>query len=131
MLAIALLTLALIVKAIYYLRFRTPVVEHTINSALPLGQKTIRLLDVGHTHGTFLTDEFFFKVARGHALSVRVAAIAIGFVLPIAVLASGASGVVPLVFAALACVVGLIAERWLFFAEAQHVIRLYHGATRV
>jgi len=31
------------------------------------------------------------------------------------------------VFAALA---GLLAERWLFFAEARHVVRLFHGDQR-
>jgi DMSO reductase anchor subunit len=25
---------------------------------------------------------------------------------------------------------GLIAERWLFFAEARHVVNLFHGAQR-
>ena len=128
---VALLTAALIVKAIYYVRFRTPAVEYTINAALPLGQKTIRLLDVGHTHGIFLTDEFYFNVARGHALSLRVAAIVGGFVVPFAVLVSGTYGVAALAFAGSVCVLGLLAERWLFFAEAQHVLRLYHGAVRV
>jgi DMSO reductase anchor subunit len=27
--------------------------------------------------------------------------------------------------------VGLIAERWLFFVEARHTVRLYHGERRV
>lgn len=128
---LALLVAALLVKAIYYHLFRTPAVVHTINDALPLGQKTIRLLDVGHTHGTFLTDEFYFKLARGHALSLRVVALAMGFVVPLLVLIAGASGVFPLVAIGLACMLGLLAERWLFFAEAQHVVRLYHGAARV
>jgi DMSO reductase anchor subunit len=36
-----------------------------------------------------------------------------------------------LTFAAVSCVAGLLAERWLFFAEARHVVRLYHGARQV
>lgn len=128
---LALLVLALVVKAVYYLRFRTPKVQHTINNALTLGPKSIRLLDVGHTHGTFLTDEFCFKLARGHAVLLRVVAVAAGFGLPFVLLANGAVGVIPLVFAGLVCALGLLAERWLFFAEAEHVVRLYHGASRV
>jgi sulfite dehydrogenase (quinone) subunit SoeC len=28
---------------------------------------------------------------------------------------------------AVSCLAGLLAERWLFFAEAKHTVRLYHG----
>lgn len=128
---LALLVLALLVKAVYYFRFRTPKVQYTINNALTLGPKSIRLLDVGHTHGTFLTDEFCFKLARGHAVLLRVVAVAAGFGLPFVLLANGANGVIPLGVAGFACALGLLAERWLFFAEAEHVVRLYHGASRV
>ena len=122
------LMLALIVKAIYYLRFRTPIVSHTINDALALGKKSIRLLDVGHTHGTFLTDEFCFVLARGHAQLLRTAAIVLGFVAPFVLLLVATNNVVGLAFAGALCLFGLLAERWLFFAEAEHVVRLYHGA---
>lgn len=127
----ALLVAALLVKGFYYFRFRAPATAFTINDALPIGKKTIRLLDVGHTHGTFLTDEFYFKLARGHALMLRIVAIVAGFGVPVLALAAGASGVVSLSIVALVCLLGLLAERWLFFAEAEHVVRLYHGATKV
>ena len=130
-LAITLLLAAFLVKAIYYFRFRTPDARFTINDALPLGKKTIRLLDVGHTHGTFLTDEFYFKLARGPARWLRGAAVGLGFALPRLILASGTRAAVPLAVAAIVCLLGLLAERWLFFAEAEHVVRLYHGAARV
>lgn len=130
-LVLVLLATALLVKAIYYFRFRAPVGQHTINQALTLGPKTIRLLDVGHTHGTFLTDEFCFQLARGHARLLRLVVIGAGFLLPFVVLVADARGIAPLVVAGLACMLGLLAERWLFFAEAQHVVRLYHGAARV
>lgn len=129
--AVVTLILALIVKAIYYLRFRTPIVSHTINDALALGKKSIRLLDVGHTHGTFLTDEFCFVLARGHAQLLRAAAIALGFVLPFALLVTAMNHTMLLAVAGAACLLGLLAERWLFFAEAEHVVRLYHGASVV
>ena len=129
--ALVLLATAFIVKAIYFARFRAPVVQHTINSALTLGKKTIRLLDVGHTHGTFLTDEFCFKLARGHAVALRLISVVLGFVLPLAVLISGINTPILLTVSGFACLLGLLAERWLFFAEAEHVVRLYHGASRV
>ena len=129
--ALALLVAALIVKSLYYLKFRAPVTVHSINDALTLGPKSIRLLDVGHTHGTFLTDEFCFKLARGHALALRVIAIVAGFVIPFVAITLGTRSVLPLSVAALVCALGLLAERWLFFAEAEHVVRLYHGSSRV
>ncbi len=122
---------AFIVKAVYFFRFRAPDARFTLNDALPLGKKTIRLLDVGHTHGTFLTDEFYFKLARSHAQRLRVAALGLGFVVPLLILASGTRSVVLLAAAAVSCLLGLLAERWLFFAEAEHVVRLYHGASRI
>jgi DMSO reductase anchor subunit len=30
----------------------------------------------------------------------------------------------------LLCMTGIFVERWLFFAEAQHVVSLYYGAER-
>ena len=86
-----------------------------------------RLLDVGHSHRTFLTDEFGFSLARRHATLWRVVAIALGFGLPAMwVVAPAGNG--GLMFAAgLFCIMGLLAERWLFFAEARHTVRLYHG----
>lgn len=128
---IMLLMLALLIKLIYYRRFKTPELRHTINDAIPLGKKSIKLLDVGHTHGTFLTDEFCFTLARGHARWLRAMALGFGFALPLLALGAGNAGTLTLAFAGLACLLGLLAERWLFFAEAQHVVRLYHGAKRV
>src|SRR5450631_3607533 len=89
-----------------------------------------RLFDVGHSHGTFLTDEFGFILARRHALALRIAALTAGFVVPEAWIVSGAAGAPLAWLAAIVCLAGLLAERWLFFAEAQHTVRLYHGAPR-
>jgi hypothetical protein len=52
-------------------------------------------------------------------------------VLPLAVLMAGPGNTVQLSLAALLCLTWLLAERWLLFAEAQHVVCLYHGAARV
>jgi DMSO reductase anchor subunit len=89
-----------------------------------------RLFDVGHSHGTFLTDEFGFVLARRNAVLLRVAALAAGFVVPAAWIVSGATNAPAALTAAIVCLAGLLAERWLFFAEAQHTVRLYHGAPR-
>lgn len=89
-----------------------------------------RLFDVGHSHGTFLTDEFGFVLARRNAVVLRIAALSAGFVVPAAWIVSGAAGAPMAWAAAIVCLSGLLVERWLFFAEAQHTVRLYHGAAR-
>jgi DMSO reductase anchor subunit len=89
-----------------------------------------RLFDVGHSHGTFLTDEFGFVLARRNAVALRLVALIAGFAAPAAWIVSGATNAPAAWLAAIVCLAGLLAERWLFFAEAQHTVRLYHGAPR-
>jgi DMSO reductase anchor subunit len=95
-----------------------------------LGQPTaaqVKLLDAGHTHGTFLTNEFAFQLGRRHAQRVADLFWVAAFAVPAIVLAFVPDA---LLGAALACLAGLLAERWLFFAEARHTVNLYHGAQR-
>jgi DMSO reductase anchor subunit len=89
-----------------------------------------RLFDVGHSHGTFLTDEFGFLLARRNAVVVRAVAFIAGFVIPEAWIVSGSANAPLAWLAGIACLSGLLAERWLFFAEAQHTVRLYHGSLK-
>jgi len=89
-----------------------------------------RLFDAGHTQRTFLTDEFVFRLARQHAQAVRAAALALGFGIPLLWLATGPRHWAAAASVALLALAGLLAERWLFFADARHTVRLYHGDVR-
>jgi DMSO reductase anchor subunit len=89
-----------------------------------------RLFDVGHSRGTFLTDEFCFVLARRHATSLRAVALVLAFGLPLLWLIAGVSRWQPALAAAACGIIGLLVERWLFFAEARHTVRLYHGDPR-
>ena len=93
-------------------------------------QGRVRLLDPGHATRTFLTNEFGFELARERAASLRLAmyALTVGAPVRAAIAAPGAAGRWA---AALALLAGVLVERWLFFARAEHVVRLYHGQTRV
>ena len=125
MVAILLLALGLVLYLAYLLQH--PRRLHTINDALGFKQGNVRLLDVGHSHGTFLTNEFGFVVARVRARTLRWFAILCAFILPILLC------YLTKWFwtASLICLAGLLVERWLFFAEAEHVVRLYHGQQSV
>ncbi|MFZ1345210.1 dimethyl sulfoxide reductase anchor subunit family protein [Thiothrix eikelboomii] len=129
-LSLALLTIAAISKAIYYFWVRT-VIGPTINTATGFTRAQVRLLDTGHTAGTFLTDEFAYFAPAKLLLALRITVFVAGFFIPLMllgfmVLGAQASGLAFL--AMLSSFIGIGAERWLFFAEARHVIRLYHGA---
>jgi sulfite dehydrogenase (quinone) subunit SoeC len=103
--------------------------QHTLNDALGFKEGRVRLLDVGHTHGTFLTNEFGFRIARARAASLATIACVLAFIAPIAivVIESSLSAQGMLGLAALLCVLGLLVDRWLFFANARHVVMRYHG----
>ena len=125
MVAIVLLAAGLVLYLAYLLKH--PRKQHTIGDALGFQQGKVRLLDVGHSHGTFLTNEFGFSVAREKARLLRWVAIFCAFIVPLLLCYFTkwfwAASVI--------CMVGLLVERWLFFAEAEHVVRLYHGQQRV
>jgi DMSO reductase anchor subunit len=97
-----------------------------------------RLLDVGHTKGTFLTDEFVATHPHSTMRAMRAVALIAGFAIPLLWLAASFGIALPVpggdrpdwrvgAITWIVCMLGLTAERWLFFAEARHTVRLYHG----
>lgn len=127
------ISIAAVLKAIYYFWIGSPSASSTINTATGLTRAGVKLLDTGHTHGTFLTQEFGFKLARQKAGILRVAVFVLGFGVPGVLLVSifqhpDAMWAASLALAAM--LLGASVERWLFFAEARHVVNLYHGAQR-
>ncbi len=93
----------------------------------------IRLLDSPHTQENYLQREMGYRVARKHSAKLRQLAIAAGFVAPILVttlahISPPASAAPLTVLAVLVAALGLLIERWLFFAEAKHAVTLYYGA---
>jgi len=104
----------------------------TINTALGFTRATVQLLDVGHSSDTFLTKEFGYEVARVKLIWARVITVVLGFLLPLVLLTGllGTPGVVHAAIATVLVIAGVFVERWLFFAEAKHVVTLYHGQQR-
>ncbi len=89
------------------------------------GIGTARVFEQPHTGGNYLMREMIHVVGRRHALKLRVIAVVAVF-LPalILVISDGPAAIA----VALAChLVGAFAARWLFFAEAEHVVGLYYG----
>ena len=84
------------------------------------------VLDPAHTAGNYLLREMIFVVGRKHAARVRMIAMVAAVLLPVMALAF-VPGVMGIGVAAGLHLLGAMAHRWLFFAEAEHVVGLYYG----
>jgi len=92
------------------------------------GLGRVRLLEPPHTGGNFLLREMAFQVGRDRAFQLRRLGAILGFVLPLALaIVALVVGQWLLIVALLSHVAGVLALRWLFFAEAEHVQALYYG----
>jgi len=88
---------------------------------------TLRQVAPPHSGRNYLLREMVFRVGRKHAMKLRAIAIALTVVAPIAALLVLPAGVIATGIAALSYLAGALAARWLFFAEAEHVVGLYYG----
>ncbi len=126
--ACSLLVAAAVMKAIYYFWIGAPS-GTTLQTATGFTGGRVRLLDQGHTFGTFLTHEFSNCIGPRRALRFKIAVYVLGFLAPIAILLAAAHAAIGLavLLAPLLAFIGIGLERYLFFVEAQHVVNLYHG----
>ena len=96
-------------------------------SATQLGAiGTVRAFEPPHTGTNYLLREFAFQIGRKHARKLRGIALGLMIVLPVVLLLLPFNHLLALV-AVLSHVAGVLASRWLFFAEAEHVVGLYYG----
>lgn len=123
-LSLGLVLLGAVVKLVYLFWIGKPA-GSTIQTATGFTQASVRLLDQGHTSNGFLNNEFGYTVEANKLLRLRMLMVVMAFVVPFLLLLTASS--VMVVLAALLAVAGLLVERWLFFAEARHVVRLFHG----
>lgn len=129
-LVVGLLLGGALLKGVYYYWLGAQSSPFTINAATGFTHAQVKLLDQGHTHGTFLTSEFGYRANPRNVYALKLFVMLQAFVLPLVALLVGGRTWAPWVASAIA-LTGLVAERWLFFAEARHVVNLYHGTQRV
>lgn len=133
-LAFLILALGFISKAVAYLRDSRIYNPVTPRSALGVAHNDIRLMDWGSSYAHYNTKEYIYRKHADIRGTLKVLALAAMFVLPFGLvtldyipLLSGGHGVMA-VPAALIAVSGAFVERWLFFAEGNHMQNLYYGA---
>jgi DMSO reductase anchor subunit len=94
------------------------------------GIGTVTTFERPHTEANYLTREMGFVIARKHSRALRMIAMLLfaGVPLLAALIAAWlpAAAGIALWVAALAALAGAFVERWLFFAEAKHMVMLYY-----
>ncbi len=102
--------------------------KSTMSSALGIRHTKITQRSMGFMGGSFNTREYFHGRSGGFLETVRLFFMVAVFAVPVALLAAGdatGSAYLP-ALAFLVQYLGLLAERWYFFAEAKHPQNLYY-----
>ncbi len=139
-----LLLVLLVIAGAWLLKWRY---WQSIGSAKPLattadaiglsGRGTARLLEAAHTERNYLLDEMGYRIGRKHSAKLRRHALLLGAIVPALALlltfAAGADAAARLLLAVggASALLGILVERWLFFAEAEHTVMLYYGRDAV
>ncbi|TWH01160.1 DMSO reductase anchor subunit [Mesorhizobium sp. J18] len=133
--AIALLIAAWVVKIRWRRRLKNLTPLSNPESATGLGAiGRVRLLERPHMTENYLTREMGFRIARKHAEKLFRLALIFGGAVPIVLMVlcllpglSGGLTALLLFVAVLSHALGILLERWLFFAEARHAVMNYYG----
>lgn len=127
MVTIVLLVVVLLLKLSYWRAIDASPRTHTIGKATGLGRLgQVSQWEVPHTSANFVQKEMGYVVARRHARKLRL--ITLGLLAGAILVMLLALLAPPLaILAALAALAAAVTERWLFFAEAQHVVTLFYG----
>jgi DMSO reductase anchor subunit len=96
-------------------------------SATQLGSiGDVRAFEPPHTGTNYLLREFVHVVGRKHAQKLRIISLVLMAALPVILLLLPFSHFLALI-AVVAHIAGVLVARWLFFAQAEHVVGLYYG----
>ncbi|RIA56588.1 dimethyl sulfoxide reductase anchor subunit family protein [Dichotomicrobium thermohalophilum] len=135
-LTVAAFALGIVLKLAYWGSADNAPRQYTAEQATGLGGiGKVRQLEAPHTQANFVQREMGYQVARKHADRLRrivlVAFAAPALLLALAAVAPTAIGILLSLLAAAAATIGVAVERWLFFAEAEHIVTLYYGAAAI
>lgn len=129
--AAATAAVALLAKSAYWRHVDAQKPLASLAAAIGLPKNVqVKPLDAPHFTENFVLREMGFAIARRHAGKLRRIALGLGFGFPLGLVLLASLSIAPVAVtgAALACAaIGLLTERWLFFAEATHVAALYYG----
>ncbi|SEN20170.1 DMSO reductase anchor subunit [Pseudorhodobacter antarcticus] len=124
---VLLLGLAVVMLVLFYVGDRQFArAGQSMETATGLGRiGKVAVFEQPHTGENYLLREMIFVVGRKHGQKLRMIAVLCAAVLPALMAAVGGAGL--LLAAVFVHLVGAFAARWLFFAQAEHVVGLYYG----
>lgn len=127
-LAIALTLTGLVTRSASLLRNARLRPRSSLQTAIGIHHPRIAQRSQGLMGGSFNTREFFHHKTLQFLRSVKWTFLLLAFVLPVLLLSAGAATAsAPLLWLAFAVqYIGLLAERWYFFAQANHPQNLYY-----
>lgn len=133
-LALLFLAAAWIVKLAWRHRLVSQTPLSTPESATGLGYiGRVRQFEPPHFNENYLTHEMGFRIARKHAAKLFTFSIVAGGAVPFVLIAlalpsgGGAGTVILASLALISHMIGVVVERWLFFAEARHAVMIYYS----
>jgi len=100
--------------------------KSTMQTAIGVKHPYIVQRSMGAMGGSFNTREFFHGKSAAFLRVIKPAFLLLGFVIPLALLALGLFSPALLGVAFILQYLGLMAERWFFFAQANHPQNLYY-----
>ena len=127
--AIPLLLIAALVQILYWRSGDRALANSgtSLGTATGLGDRgSVRAFEPPHTGTNYLLREFVHVVGRKHAEKLRAISFALAFVVPVGLLILPFNHLVG-ALAVLSHMAGIATSRWLFFAQAEHVVGLYYG----
>ena len=128
LLAIAAILVVAALKYLYWRNLDSAPRTHTMDAATGLGRiGSVSQWELPHTSENYIQKEMGYAVARKHADKLRHLVLILLALATLAMLAALAAPILCLLAAILALAASVF-ERWLFFAEAQHVVTLFYGA---
>lgn len=102
----------------------------TRGDAVGLPGREVSVFERPHSEHNYLTREMGFVLARKHAGRLRAIALVLFGLIPVLAAISAwalpAASAVTMPLAALSALLGAFVERWLFFAQARHLVSLYY-----
>ncbi|MBA3023588.1 MAG: dimethyl sulfoxide reductase anchor subunit [Gammaproteobacteria bacterium] len=124
--AIIITVLALIGRVASLIRNARLKPTSTMQTAIGVKHPKITQRSMGAMGGSFNTREFFHGKSDSFLRAIKPAFLLLAFVLPLVLLAISLSTPALLGLAFILQYVGLLAERWFFFAQANHPQNLYY-----
>ncbi|MEJ7688166.1 MAG: DmsC/YnfH family molybdoenzyme membrane anchor subunit [Variovorax sp.] len=109
---------------------RNALLKHksTLQSATGIAAPRLVQKSMGMTAGSFNTREFFHHASHAALMNIKLMLVVLGFAIPALLLAWGIAvgSSFAFVLALVVQIPGLLADRWLFFAQARHPQNLYY-----